>query len=67
MSHKILVKNKRYTGKYVAMPSFNERKVIASGKDPHAVIDRAKQKGYEYPVVIFVPAKGCPNIYLISY
>ena len=48
----------KYRDKWVAMPSFNNRNVVASGIDPEAVIKRAKKKGHTSPVVIYVPAKN---------
>ena len=53
---KSMVSNaKKYIGKWVAMPSFNRRNVVASGIDPEAVIGRVKAKGYDSPVVVYVP------------
>ena len=57
MKPNVLVKNKKYEGKYVAMPSFNDRKVIASGKDATKVFERASQKGYNTPVILYAPKK----------
>lgn len=56
---KILVKNKKYYGKYVAMKDFNSMRIIASGKDPEAVFNRAKAKGCDSPVIIFINDKPC--------
>jgi len=58
-----LVNNRKYIGKYVAMESFNNRTVIASGKDPIEVMAQAERKGVTNPLVIFVPPKGMVNIY----
>jgi hypothetical protein len=55
MSCQTLVSNKKYAGKYVALKSFVENKVIASGKNPSEVIKRANKKGIKDPVLIFVP------------
>ncbi len=63
MAKKVIVNNKKYAGKYVAMPSFNTRTVIASGLNPTTVVNRAVQKGYNSPVVIYVPDKKAFNIY----
>ena len=63
MKPRPLVTNKKYLGKYVAMQSFNKKKVIASGKDPDGVIERAKRKGFVSPVVFFVPNRDTLNIY----
>jgi hypothetical protein len=47
--------NKQYQGKYVATASFNQSKVIASGKDPMKVRKQAVDSGAKSPVVVFVP------------
>jgi len=59
----ILVSNKKYAGKFVAVKSFANRTVIASGVNPRDVLQRAKQKGFANPVVHFVPDKHTLNIY----
>jgi len=63
MAKKAIVNNKKYVGKYVAMASFNKRAVVASGVNPTAVVNRAVEKGYSSPVVIYVPNKKEINIY----
>ena len=61
---KTIIKNaKGYAGKYVATNSFNDRKVVASGKDPCAVRQKAIKKGHISPVVFFVPCKNTIHIY----
>ena len=50
--------NKKYEGKFVATPSFNHSRVIASGKDAEKVHDRAVGKGYASPVVMFIPDRN---------
>ena len=47
----------KYGDKYIAMPSFNDQKVIAFGKDAVDVHARAK-KIVESPVIVYVPRKG---------
>ncbi len=61
--NRVMVNNRKYMGKYVVIQSFNHRAVIASGKDPIEVMDRAERKGFKNPLVIFVPPKGVVNIY----
>lgn len=61
--HRAIVNNRKYIGKYVAMESFNNRTVVASGKDPIRVMERAGRKGFSDPLIIFVPPKGMVNIY----
>jgi len=58
-----IVNGKKYIGKFVAMASFNKRTVVASGKDPVNVMNKAEEKGYRDPLVIFVPPKGVVNVY----
>ena len=60
---KTIVRNKKYVGMFVAMPSFNKRTVVASGNNPTAVMERAANKGYNSPVVIYVPDKESFNVY----
>jgi len=63
MAIKKLIKNGgRYRGKFVATSSFNDTKVIASGKDPQKVIARAEEQ-CDSPVVFFVPKKNAIHIY----
>jgi len=59
----ILVSEKRYEGKYVAMPSFTDRKVIASGNDPSKIMKSAAKKGITDPVIMFIPKGTMSHIY----
>jgi hypothetical protein len=45
----------KFQGKYVATASFNQCKVIASGKDPMKVRQKAIENGAKSPVVVYVP------------
>ncbi|HEB72998.1 MAG TPA: hypothetical protein ENI77_10310 [Nitrospirae bacterium] len=63
MKKNVLVKSDEYTGQYVAQPDFDQREVIAANKDPEKTYDEAVSKGYEHPVVFYVPEKGTANIY----
>lgn len=60
---KTLNKPKTYAGKFIATASFNTKTIIASGKDPIKVRGRAVQKGYDSPVVVYVPDVKMYNIY----
>jgi len=59
----VLVKGKKYVGKYVAMATFNEKTVVAYGKDPIAVRNQAEEKGYHSAVVVYVPPKDAFNVF----
>ncbi len=59
-----LVRNARkYEGEYVTTCSFNDNKVISHGIDPVKVVEEAKRKGIENPVIIFVPEKNMAHAY----
>ena len=54
MESQILIEEnaEKYYGKYVA---FFDKKIISYGKNPSKVFCSAKKKGYEDPVILFVP------------
>jgi hypothetical protein len=60
---RIINNAKKYAGKYVATASFNDKKVIASGKDASKVRKQAIDKGYKSPVMLFIPRKNTIHIY----
>lgn len=62
MEH-LLIKEKKYDGKYVAIEDFKSATVISDGSDPKEVYEKAVKKGYSNPVIIFVPAKDMVQIY----
>ena len=62
-SRHVIIAEKGYEGKFVALPSFNDRKVVASGKDPFRVAAEAEKLGYKSPLVLFVPKKNTVNIF----
>lgn len=53
----------RYCGQYVAKKSFKDNKVIVSGKDPVKVLEQAKRRGADDPVIFYVPEKHVVHIY----
>jgi len=57
--------NKKYYGKYVAITSFNDKKVIAYGGDPIKVGKKAHKKAKE-PVIFFVPDPSVRQIYNVA-
>jgi hypothetical protein len=50
-------------GKYVALKSFVDKKVVASGNKPSEVAERAGKKGVKNPVIVFVPEKNISHVY----
>ena len=61
--NKILIKEKKYEGKYVALDSFSNIKVVSSGNNPINVLEKAKTKGIDNPVIFFVPKNDITYIY----
>ena len=59
---KIIKDRQKYSGKFVATKSFNDKNVIASGSDPQKVIKQAEKK-CDSPVVFFIPKKDAIHIY----
>ena len=59
----ILIKDKKYNGRYVAIKDFNDPLVIADGEKPQEVYDEAIKKGCTNPVILFVPFKDMVQIY----
>lgn len=55
--------DKKYQGKYVATATFNESKVLSSGKDPIEVRQKAVEKGVKSPVVVYVPKSTMTYIF----
>jgi len=58
-----LLKTNNYSGKYVALESFQSHTVIASGTNPKEVHEEAVRKGCENPVISYVPMEGMVQIY----
>ena len=58
-----LVSDSQYEGKYVALKSFKDNTVIASGKAPVDALKEAEKKGFADPVVVFVPQSNMTHIY----
>jgi len=51
---RFIVLDERYTGQYVAMPSFNDRTVLAYGHDRAVVRETAMKKGCRKPIIFHV-------------
>ncbi|MDP3974311.1 MAG: DUF5678 domain-containing protein [Candidatus Daviesbacteria bacterium] len=55
--------NKNYKGKWVAMIDHETKpKVVAHARTLHEVLRKAKQKGYEMPLVTQIPKKVLPIV-----
>lgn len=62
MEH-ILITDRKYNGRYVAIKDFTDSTVISDGKDPQEAYKKAIKKGFSDPVILFVPLKDMVQIY----
>lgn len=53
----------KYSGRFVAIPSFKEKRVIAYGKKPADVYKTSEKRGVKSPVVFFIPEKDTSGLY----
>ena len=58
-----LIKDERLSGRFVALKSFDDKTVIADGKNPKEVLEKSIKNGYKNPVILFVPVKDMVQIY----
>ena len=63
----VLIKDEKYTGKFVAIKDMRKPKILSSGNDPQSVYKKAVQCGCDEPVILFVPEKSSPQTYSLSY
>ena len=63
MAEHILVAEDKYDGKYVALRSFTDSEVLASGDDPIKVMKAAKEQGAASPVLFYVPERDMTFVY----
>ena len=61
--HGCIVPDKKMLGKFVALRSFADNTVVASGTDAGRVMQAAKRKKVKSPVVMFIPAKKMVCMY----
>ena len=63
MERVLLNDGEKYGGQYVAIRSFEDKKVVSHGSEPSKVFNAAKKKGVKEPVVFYIPKKGMVQIY----
>ncbi len=59
----VLINEDGFEGKYVALRSFTDRTVVASGDNPETVMEQARQAGYSEPVIFYVPEHNITLVY----
>jgi hypothetical protein len=60
---KILVSTDEFSGRYVAMKSFEDNTVVGVGDDPEKALKEAEAKGFKNPVLLYIPEKDLVHIY----
>jgi hypothetical protein len=63
MQEQVLVTDKKYEGKYVALASFMDNTVLAWGDDPEEILKPAHAAGARDPVIVYIPQSGITCIY----
>lgn len=59
----VLLQKDEYSGKYVALKSFEDNTVVAHGMIPKEVMGEAASKGYSEAVIVFVPENDMTHVY----
>jgi hypothetical protein len=59
---KVLVNSDQYNGCYVAMKSFDDCTVVGVGEDPETAVKEALSKGFDNPVLLYIPEKEIVHI-----
>jgi len=60
---KILVSTDEFSGRYVAMKSFEDNTIVGVGDDPERALKEAEARGFNNPVLLYVPEKDLVHIY----
>jgi hypothetical protein len=63
----VLITEEGHEGKYVALRSLVDRSVVASGDEPEAVMEQARQKGCREPLIFYVPEHNISLVYFYAY
>ena len=59
----VLVRDEKYSGRYVALKNFDDPTIVSDGKDPKEAFENAIKKGIIDPVILYIPVKGMVQIY----
>ena len=60
---KILVSTDEFSGRYVAMKSFEDNTIVGVGDDPEKALKEAEAKGFKNPVLLYISEKDLVHIY----
>jgi hypothetical protein len=57
------IDRKKYGGKYVAMKSFTDKAIVASGKNAIKVYNKAVKRGIKEPVIDYIFSENVTYIF----
>ncbi|HYA91593.1 MAG TPA: DUF5678 domain-containing protein [Thermodesulfobacteriota bacterium] len=60
---KILVTTDEFNGRYVAMKSVDDNTIVGVGDNPEKALREAEGKGFENPILLYIPEKDLVHIY----
>lgn len=66
MTKNILVEDEKYRGRHVAIIDSECPEVVGDGDTPEEALAKAKQNGYEDPLLLYVPEEDSVHIYQVS-
>ncbi len=59
----VLIKEKKFEGRYVALEDIDHPLPIADGNNTDEVYESAVKKGFTDPLILYVPLHGMVQIY----
>jgi hypothetical protein len=63
---RVLINTNEYNGRYVAIKSFDDFTTVGAGDVPETALKDAQLKGYDNPVLLYVPENEVVHIYHAS-
>jgi hypothetical protein len=63
MDSQVLVTQEEYQGKFVALRSFLDNEIVASGANPEIVAEEAEVNGADSAVIMYVPDNSLACVY----
>ena len=63
---KILVNSDKYYGQYVALKSIKDNSIVGAGYTPEKALEKARKKGIQNPILLYVPDKDIVQIYYVG-
>jgi hypothetical protein len=62
----VLLNTENYNGRYGALRSFEDHTIVGAGDDPESALNDARAKGFDNPVLLYVPEREVVHIYSVK-